>query len=46
MYGLHVLSVAESEVNVMLFAEISNPVPGEHTFHANEQIVQIWIDEL
>ena len=45
MYSLHVLGVAESEVDVMLFAKVSNPVPGERTFHSNEQIVQIGFYE-
>lgn len=46
MDGLHVLSVTEGEVNIVFFAKVSIPVPDEHTFHADEQILEIGVDEL
>ena len=47
MDGLYVLSVTEgevnevNEVNIVFFAKVSNPVSGEHTFHADEQVLKI-----
>jgi len=39
--GSHVESVAEDEGNIFFIAEVSEPVPGEHAFDGNDDVVSV-----
>ena len=39
--GFHVQGMAEREFNVVVCAEIGNPVPGEHALGTDNQIILI-----
>jgi hypothetical protein len=46
MNGFHVKSVAEDKGNLFFPAKVSNPIPGEHTFNANDQVIQVGFNHL
>lgn len=39
MDGFHVEGMAEDEFDTFLAAQVGKPVPGEHAFHADHQVV-------
>ena len=39
MNGFHVEGMTEDKFDAFLAAEIGKPVPGEHAFHADHQVV-------
>ena len=46
MNGFHLQGMAQDEGDAMLCAEISDPVPGEHTFHGDDNVLSERLDEL
>jgi len=44
--GLHVESVSEDEGDPFFFAEISEPVPGEHAFDGDNDVFAVCFDSL
>jgi hypothetical protein len=42
----HVESVSQDEGKVLLLTEVGEPVPAEHTFHANDNVLFEEIDGL
>lgn len=46
MDGLHVVGMAEDEGDVLVGAEIGDPVPAEETLDADDQVVSIGLDEV
>ena len=44
MNGLHVQRVAKYKLDVFIQTQISQPVPGEHTLGANDQVLAISFD--
>jgi hypothetical protein len=46
MDGFHVKGMAQDEANLAFPAQVSNPVPGEHAFNANHQVIQIGRNQL
>jgi len=45
MDRFHIERVAEHELDSLIFAEISDPVPGKHAFDANDQIISVIGDQ-
>src|SRR4030043_1017592 len=46
MDGFHVEGMAEDEGDVLLCAEVSDPVPGEHTFDSDGNVLAVGVDEV
>ena len=46
MDGFHIQCVTQDDGNIVLDAQISDPIPGKHTFHSNDHIVSIRCDDL
>ena len=45
MDGFHIQCMTQDEGNVVLGAQISDPIPGKHTFHCDDYIVPIRCDD-
>ena len=46
MYGFHVQGMAQDEGDAMLSTEIGDPIPGEHAFHGDDNVLSERLDEL
>lgn len=46
MYGFHVKGMAQDEGDAMLGTEIGDPIPGEHAFHGNDNVLSERLDDL
>jgi hypothetical protein len=44
--GFHIERVAQNEANLVFPAKISDPVPGEHAFNADDQIIPVGFNQL
>jgi hypothetical protein len=44
MNGLHVQSVTEQKLDLLFQTEVSEPVPGEHGFGADDQVITEVVD--
>ena len=44
MDGFHIESVPEDEGDIHISAKISEPIPGEEAFDANDDIAAKWLD--
>jgi len=42
MDSLHVKSVAENELNLLVPTQVCKPVPGEHAFYSDDQTLAVW----
>ena len=45
MDGFHVERMAEDKLNIVIGTEVGDPIPREHTFDADNEIVPIGIDQ-
>jgi len=43
MNSPHVQGMAQDKRNLLINPEISQPVPGEHAFGTNNNIIKVWI---
>ena len=46
MNGFHIQGMAQDEWDAMLGAEISEPIPCEHTFYSDNNVLSKRLDEL
>lgn len=44
MDGSHVKGVAEDKLDALLAAEVGEPVPGEHTLGAHDEVFSVGLD--
>jgi hypothetical protein len=44
--GFHVEGMTQDERDTFLLAEISDPVPGEHTLDGNDDVLSEGVDEI